>query len=495
MMGLKTNRAATIDIGSNSIRLVIYDVLGASILPTFNEKVMAGLGKGLAETGRLSEKGKVAGIAALERFYAILKALGLEDFSAVATAAVREAEDGPEWHKQAEKVLGRPIRILSGEDEARVSAMGVQTSVFQAKGVVGDLGGSSVEFKQVGEDAPRGESHLLGPLSLAGLMPDLDAVRKAVREQLKQSSVLKSARGDFYAVGGAWRALASLSMAMDSYPLRVLHGYEMSAEQVSNVAQLCIKSLSDEEARKQLQAVSKRRAGTMPIASIVLEEAVRVGEFDRIVVSSSGLREGVLVDLTGAAIVDPLVDGVIAFARLNREQIAFGQALVEFTAPLLETGEPIFETREHDSRIFEAACMMADSAGRFHPDHRANMAYDQTLRAPYSAVRHNERAFIASAVGGRYGKYFKVPAEYQRLLDADQTLRAKQLGSAMRLGAVFSGCSGPILSRATLEHSKQGLKLTVSQADEAMVSETVRRRLEQTASTFGLEASVAVRDD
>ncbi|MGH1420909.1 MAG: Ppx/GppA family phosphatase [Hyphomonas sp.] len=493
MMDLKSNRAATIDIGSNSIRLVIYDVLGASILPTFNEKVMAGLGKGLAETGRLSEKGKVAGIDALERFYAILKALGLEHFSAVATAAVREAEDGPEWRAQAERVLGRPISILSGEDEARVSAMGVQTSVFQAKGVVGDLGGSSVEFKQIGADAPQGESHLLGPLSLAGLMPDLDAVRQTVRAQLKQSKVLKNASGDFYAVGGAWRALASLSMEMDSYPLRVLHEYEMTVEQVSRVTKLCLKSLSDENARKKVQAVSKRRTSTMPIASIVLEEAIRVGGFDRIVVSSSGLREGVLVDLTGAAIVDPLVDGVIAFARLSREQIAFGQALIDFTAPSLAKGSPVFETPENDARIFRAACMMADIAGRFHPDHRANMAYYQALRAPYSAVRHSERAFIASAVGRRYGKYFKVPAEYQRLLTADQAQRAKQLGSAMRLGAVFSGSSGPILKRATLERSKKELKLIVNQADAAMVSESVRRRLEQTANTFDLDASVVIR--
>lgn len=495
MIGLQTKRAATIDIGSNSIRLVIYDVLGASILPTFNEKVMAGLGKGLAETGSLSEKGKVAAIDALGRFYAILKALGLEDFSAVATAAVREASDGVEWCKQAEQVLGRSIRILSGEDEARVSALGVQTSVFEAEGVVGDLGGSSVEFKCIGADAPRGESHLLGPLSLAGLLPDIDRVRAVVRETLAHSTALQKPRGDFYAVGGAWRSLARLSMSLDAYPLRVLQGYELTREQVKDVTQLCLESVSDDAARKQVQAVAKRRAASLPIASIVLEEVIRAGKFERIIVSSSGLREGVLVDLTGAAILDPLVDGVIAFARLDREQIAFGQALVEFAAPVFEGQEPMFGTAVNDARIIEAACMMADSAGRFHPDHRANMAYDQALRAPYAGLRHEERAFIAYAIGRRYAKDFKRPSEYSRLSNAVQTARAKQLGGVMRLGAVFSGRSGPILKRAKLDRVGDSLRLSVCQDDKALISETVRRRLEQAAITMDLKSLVALSDD
>lgn len=487
-----SHRAAIIDIGSNSVRLVIFDVLGASILPTFNEKVMAGLGIGLTKTGKLSEAGQVSALSALARYRAILKALNLRNFTAVATAAVRVAEDGPEFIRKANRVLGRPVSVLSGEDEARLSARGVEASFHEPQGVIGDLGGSSLEFMQIGKDEAKGESLMLGPLSLSDVSGDAKDLRKAVKAELKKSSVLEGAKGRFYAVGGAWRTFAKLNMQLENYALQVLQGYQMNQGQVARAAKVCIDSLGNAAARSQLEALDKRRARHMPVAAIILEELLSISKFEGVSISSAGLREGVLTDLTGAAVSDPLLDGVIAFARLDHTQIAFGQALHEFIAPAFAPEADLFGSPAADLRIEKAACMMADSAGRFHPDHRPVMAYDQALRAPYAGVNHAERAMIAYAVGCRYQKDFKRPEEYIGLTSDPQAERAKQLGSAMRLGAVFSGRSGPILRRAKLARDGDRLCLRVGKADQAMVSETVQRRLAQTANALRLQPDVNI---
>ena len=230
-------------------------------------------------------------------------------------------------------MLGRPVSVLSGEDEARLSALGVEASFHEPHGVIGDLGGSSLEFMQVGKGKGRGESLMLGPLSLMEVGNDPKDLRKAIRSELKKSDVLSSAKGRFFAVGGAWRTFAKVNMELENYALQVLHGYQMNQGQIARTAKLCIDSLSNPASRSLLETIDKRRARHMPIAAIVLEELLSISKLDGVSISSAGLREGVLTDLTGAAVSDPLLDGVIAFVRLDHNQIAFGQALHDFIAP------------------------------------------------------------------------------------------------------------------------------------------------------------------
>jgi exopolyphosphatase / guanosine-5'-triphosphate,3'-diphosphate pyrophosphatase len=490
MMFPKSERAGIIDIGSNSVRLVIYDVLGASILQTFNEKVMAGLGEGLIKRGTLSPTGRESALNALSRYRAILRALNLRNYTAVATAAVREASDGPDFVKKAGRVLGRPVTVLSGPDEARLSSLGVEASFHQPRGVMGDLGGSSLEFQRIGSGRAKGESLLLGPLSLAEMAGDLRELRKKVRAELKTSKVLPGSTGRFYAVGGAWRSFARLNMEVENYPLHVLQGYQMTEGQVARAAKLCLDSVTNPAARNMIEKIDRRRARHLPIAAIILEELLQISPLEGVTISSAGVREGVLRDLTGAAVTDPLLDGAIAFGRLDHNQIAFGQALHEFVSPAFAPEPDLLGSPAADARIEKAACMMADSAGRFHPDHRALLAYEQALRAPYAGVSHAERAIIAYAVGCRYEKDFRRPGDYLGLTTDEQADRARQLGSAMRLGAVFSGRSGPILQRASLARNGENLELHVLKVDAPMVSDTVVRRLTQTANQLHLKPKV-----
>lgn len=496
MTAQKPRLAGIIDIGSNSVRLVICEVLGASILQSFNEKVMAGLGEGLMKTGRLSPKGVEAALSAMSRYRAILRALNVETYDAVATAAVRVAQDGPDFLKQAGKILGRPVRLLSGADEARLSARGVDLSVHNPVGLIGDLGGSSLELKRIGhfpDGLEEGDSLMLGPLALGDLVSEPKEMRKKIRETLKASAPLQGASGRFYAVGGAWRAFGRLVMDMDRYPLHVLQGFQMNEGQIARAAKLCMDSLNNAGARAQLEAVDRRRARHFPVAAILLEEVLAQSALESVTISAAGVREGVLHEMLGMSLADPLTDGIIAFARLDQNQIAFGRALHAFISPALVPQPDLFGSPAADIRIEQAACMMADSAGRFHPDHRAEMAYDQALRAPYLGVTHAERAMIAHAIGARYDKDFRRPDDHVPLTTEPQAERARQIGLLMRLGAVFSGRSGPLLKRATLRCEGDLLVLEVGRRDAKLISETVLRRLGQAASFLLMKPGTLVR--
>src|SRR6516164_10684900 len=161
---------AIVDIGSNSVRLVSYESLSRAPTPTFNEKALCGLGRGVAMTGLLPEDGVLKALAALQRFRVLCETMRIEDIRGIATAAVRDAANGAEFLDRAERVLGRKIELLSGQQEARLSALGVISSIYKADGVVGDLGGGSLELTDVRDRqcAPR-ITLPLGGLSLMDL--------------------------------------------------------------------------------------------------------------------------------------------------------------------------------------------------------------------------------------------------------------------------------------------------------------------------------------
>jgi exopolyphosphatase/guanosine-5'-triphosphate,3'-diphosphate pyrophosphatase len=282
-------------------------------------------------------------------------------------------------------------------------------------------------------------------------------------------------------------------MELERYPLHVLQGYQINPGQIARATKLCVDSLSNPAARQQIETIDKRRAKYFPMASILIEEIVTQGSFEGVTISATGVREGVLHELLEMKLEDPLTDGVIAYARLDQNQVAFGRGLHDFIAPALAPQPDLFGSPAADIRIERAACMMADSAGRYHPDHRAEMAYDQALRAPYLGVTHPERAMIAYAIGCRYEKDFKRPAEHVSLTTEMQADRARQVGLLMRLGAVFSGRSGPILRRAALRRVDDVLELEVSRRDANMISETVERRLSQAAGQMRLKPRTSVR--
>ena len=493
-LGGPISSKAVIDIGSNSVRLVIYDVLGSALLPHYNEKVMARLGDGLRETGQLSVKGVEVALGALARFRAILKGLEVTQIRTVATAAVRMAENGAAFISRVHDEIGLRVDIISGTEEAQLSARGVAAGFHNVSGLVGDLGGSSLEFCALKEGhIGHGESLILGPLALNARHRDLEKLAKPVARELAKSNLLADYGGSFLMVGGAWRALAKLHMEIVDYPLRQLHHYRMDARAVRMVVEA---AMSDDPLNRERRVqASRRRSDILPYAGLVLGELFEIGGFSEVIVSAYGLREGALVAENTATSIgrDGLTDGVVLSGRLRDQTLEFGQALSAWTTPVIRPQEDLFGEPEVHDRLIAAACLHADFGARLHPDTRAQLAFERVLFGAYANVTHAERTFIALAVGYRYTHNFKANEQsILGLLSKGQIKLARQLGACMRLGAVFSGRSASVLESVQLSRGGGLLTLSVSEENRALVSSTVRRRLQTLADLLDCEWQIAI---
>jgi len=486
--------AAVIDVGSNSVRLVIYRIDGRAMTPVLNEKVMAGLGRDLGRTGALAEACAESAIRALKRFATLIKAQGVERTYAVGTAAVRDASDGRAFAKRVHDESGLHLRVLSGDDEARLSALGVSAGVAAAEGIVGDLGGASLELIELAPGrVGQGETFALGPLTLAGDGEfDYARVTARVEETLAASQTLAKAGSDFYAVGGAWRALGRIDIALTQHPLGVLHFHEMNRAQVLKVADFVRKQ--SKRSLEKLEEAAAKRADSLPYAAVVLERVMLAGKFDRVVLSAYGLREGVLVERMSEETLraDPLIASAEALAGRNARPRVFGRALERWIAPMFARSPDAFApVREQALR--GAAARLADLGGSLHPDQRVEIMFNLVLRAPLAAISHPERAFLAAAIHHRYTKSPPRQAEaYHRLLSEEQRAAAAALGAALRLGADLSGRNESLLAAFELSASDEGLILKVRKSSAHLVIETAQRRLEQAAASVGLNARIEV---
>jgi exopolyphosphatase/guanosine-5'-triphosphate,3'-diphosphate pyrophosphatase len=486
--------AAVIDVGSNSVRLVIYRIDGRAMTPILNEKVMAGLGRDLPRTGALAPAGIEAALRALKRFATLIEAQGVARVFPVATAAVRDASDGRAFAERVQAEVGIPLRILTGHEEAHLSALGVRAGVAEANGIVGDLGGASLELIKIEPNAAdQGETFSLGPFTLASEDGfDYARVQERVAAALSRSSVLTDGGGDFYAVGGAWRALGRIDIALTQHPLGVLHFHEMTRAQVLKVAELVRKQ--SKRSLEKLEEAAAKRADTLPYAAVVLEQVMIKGGFERVILSAFGLREGVLLERMSAEAlrIDPLVAAAEALAGRAPKTRAFGRALEQWIAPMFAERALVFpERRERTLR--GAAARLADVGGPLHPDQRIEIMYDLILRAPLAAISHVERAFLAAAIHHRYTKSQPRHAEaYLRLLSEEQQSAALALGAALRLGAELSGRSESLLAAFEISAEKGRLRLRAARKVAHLFTETGQRRLDAAAAALGLTAEMTI---
>jgi exopolyphosphatase/guanosine-5'-triphosphate,3'-diphosphate pyrophosphatase len=485
--------AAVIDVGSNSVRLVVYRIDGRAMTPILNEKVMAGLGRDLTRAGTLSKDGADMALRALKRFATLLNAQGVKHVFPVATAAVREAKDGRAFAQRIRDEIGFDLRILSGAEEAKLSALGVSGGAPDAKGIVGDLGGASLELVEVSASGPgRGDTFPLGPLTLAnGEEFDYPRVTAAVERVLQGARALSRRGGDFYAVGGAWRALGRINIALTNHPIGVLHHHEMSRNEVLKVADVVRKQ--SKRSLERLEEAAAKRAETLPYAAVVLERVMVLGNFDRVILSAFGLREGVLLERMSAEAlgVHPLIAAAEALAGRWRSR-AFGPALESWIAPMFEGQAAVFP-KGREKVLRGAAARLADVGGPLHPDQRIEIMFDLILRAPLAAISHPERAFLAAAIHHRYTKAQPHhAAAYHRLLNEEQRTAAAALGAALRLGADLCGRSEALLANFEVSAVDGKLLLRVKKKMAHLVTETAARRLEAAATALGLNAETKI---
>lgn len=475
----KFKPVGVVDIGSNSVRLVMYDGLRRAPAPVFNEKVLCGLGRGLATSGQLQQQPVERALAALARFKALSRAISADKIFAVATAAAREASNGEQFIAAAEQALGHRIQVLSGKQEARLAALGIMGAFPGTDCVVGDLGGGSLELVVVeGGQIRDGVTLPLGPLRLIDRTDgDLDAAREIVDEALKSCPVLQPlATTSLYAVGGAWRNIARLHMAQRNYPLQAIHGYEIDRKPArklsSYVAGLTFDGLAD------LKAVSSNRAAVLPMAALVLDRLLHLARPSSVVFSAWGLREGLLFSKVPKKKRqrDPLMSACWDFASRHSRSPAHELELCDWTDRLF--GAPYFGETEPQARLRYAACVLADIGWRTPPDNRGDRSFNIISQATFVGVDHPSRVFLAMCVYFRYqGVGAEAGAELAELLEPGMLERARILAACLRLAYVLSAAMPGLLPRIGLElTSDNDVLLTLPKALKDLQGEAVDRR-------------------
>ncbi|HUI18534.1 MAG TPA: Ppx/GppA family phosphatase [Alphaproteobacteria bacterium] len=480
-----------IDVGSNSIRLVVYERLVRAPWIVFNERVLCGLGRGLERTGKLNADGRKRALENLGRFALIAGEMGVRRLDILATAAVRDASDGPEFVVEAERRLKAPIRVLSGRDEARLSALGVLAGMPQAHGIMGDLGGGSLELVVLDKGAIGEQATLpLGPLRLMEIEEsEPKRARPMVDAALGRLGWL-AAPGErsFYAVGGAWRAIARIHIEQSRYPLHVIHHYKVAREELIDFCRL-ITGLSRKSLEGMTSSVSRKRLETLPHAALVLWRVVRTAGPKEVIFSAQGIREGQMFSLLSEAAKreDPLISAAEGLARADRRFEPLGEELFRWMSPLFANEDAA------KARLRKAACYLSDVAWREHPDYRAEHGCLRILRLPIAGLDHASRGFLALAIYVRYaGRTIGEEAARARiLLDEERAEQAIRIGLALRVGIAASGGVAALLRRTSLRLEGERLNLALPGKAAALEGEQMERRLEALAEAFGRRASVA----
>ena len=486
-------RIAVVDVGSNSLRLVVFERLGATLVPLLNEKAMCALGRGIAASGRLNPDGVELAFANLQRFVALARALGVDHLAIIATAAVRDALDGRVFAAEAERQCGVPVRIIEGGEEARLSAAGVLAGFREADGVVADLGGGSVELIRVDAGARQpigaGVSLPLGPLRLAELADSRKSLTETIDRVIGDAAVLREAAGrTLYLVGGAWRAVARLHMEQTHYPLHIIHAYAIARRPAEGF--LDIVASQSRRSLERITGISRRRLEVVPLASLVLARLMRAGRPERIVFSAFGLREGYADGLLPKEPQsDPLIAAAIGMAASQSRGRGDGERLLRWIAP-------VFPDLDNDRRrLHRAACWLSDFAWTEHPDYRAEHAFTRSLRMPVGQITHQERVFVATALHARYGGAADDPTRSatRPLLDESSEAEARRLGLALRLAYTLCGGAIELLDQVRLVREPQGLMLELPSTGSLFIGEAVTRRLDALGRTLGLATRTSRR--
>jgi exopolyphosphatase / guanosine-5'-triphosphate,3'-diphosphate pyrophosphatase len=483
---LGPGRVGIIDVGSNSIRLVVYERASRAPLPVFNEKVLCGLARGLDATGQLNPQGVEMALANIDRFATLAHNMKVTSLDLLATAAVRDAADGAQFMRELTSRPGIKAHIVSGQDEARYSGYGVMCGMPDASGVMGDLGGGSLELVALGQGRIGQSTTLpIGPLRL--MSSGKSDPKRAVVDAIEEVPWLREQTGKtFYAVGGAWRSFARLHMEQAGYPLHIIHQYDIPAEEARAVARLI--AVQSAKSLEKMPGVSRRRVDTLPLACLALDRLLAALKPRNVVFSAFGLREGFYYSRLDEA--ERARHPLIAFAE---EQGAGWRRFDLAPSEIFDWLTPIFGGETEAERILRiAACHLSDISWNDHPDYRAEQAYIRVLHLPAPGMSHRERAILAMTMAYRYKSDSKsgMLDTALRLADGKGRSFARRLGACLRLAYNLSGGAPGLLPQVELRRTERELRLIVPAALKRSLGDVTARRLESAAEAFDLKSVI-----
>ncbi|WP_412554112.1 Ppx/GppA family phosphatase [Shimia sp. MIT1388] len=486
------SRVGVVDVGSNSVRLVVFDGAARSPAYFYNEKIMCALGAGIAETGMLNPTGRERALAALSRFARLADSMRLNGLTAVATAAVREATDGPDFCAEVLAKTGVHIHVIDGAEEARLSAQGVLTGWPGAYGLICDIGGASMELAEINDgQVGKRVTSSLGPLKLRDVKGGKKGRRDFINNTLDDLyQQMGNQRNRLFLVGGSWRAIARIDMERRGYPLKVLHEYRMTATSVRDTARY-IQEHDPDELRGRC-GVSSSRMALVPLAIEVLKGVLRRFKPHDIAISSYGIREGVLYEQMPDRIRerDPLIEACRFMEAKDARIPGFGKSLYKFIFPIFKSAKP------EQLRLIKAACYLHDVSWRAHPDYRAETVFDSTTRANLGGLKHAERVFLGLSLLHRYrnkseGTRFE---ELAQLLSDKERHQAEVIGKAMRFGAMLWQQDRDNMGTLKYHPKKAELHLKLPASTGPLYGEVAEARFNALANALGATSSVRLKD-
>ncbi|MEM8703430.1 MAG: Ppx/GppA phosphatase family protein [Pseudomonadota bacterium] len=491
-----TGPVAVVDIGSNSVRLVIYERKARTPTMLFNEKLLAGLGRGVAATGQLATESVELALGELVRFKALIEHTGCKELYVVATAAARDAENGQEFVAEVERILDAPVRILNGSEEAYYSALGVVAGFWQPRGIVGDMGGGSLELVEIGEKKPGGGATFpLGGLRLSEEAGgSIEKAHKITQAALKSYEWPDLAPGErtFFAVGGTWRSLGRLHLMQNNYPLHVMHNYEMDAEEaIAFCREIAVPNL---ENIKMAEVVSKQRRPLVPIGAVVLEQVLIAMKAERLMFSATGVREGLLHEKLSPQMQeqDPVIEAARELCELRARSPQHAIELIGWTDELFR--ELQIEETANETRLRHAACLLSDIGWRAHPDYRGEQSLNIISNASFVGLDHASRAYLAAAVFYRHqGLREGALSQVIRELFTDRLrIRAKVLGATLRVASLLSASMAGLLPRIGVARTDTGLAIELNSDLANLDGERLRKRAAQLGKVIDAEVVLKV---
>lgn len=485
---------AVIDVGSNSVRLVAYERLSRALTPLYNEKVQCGLGRGLSKTGMLSDEAVTLALSTMARFRHLVDQMQIRSLRVIATAAVREASNGAVFISEAERILNAPLIILSGDEEARAAAHGVQSGFYKPDGIVGDLGGGSLELVSVEDDSiGEGVSHKLGVIRMQE-EADGDASKafSLASKVLGDDALTATLKGrTLFLVGGTWRNLAKLHMEITQYPLSVMHGYAVNA---SDFTPFCADVMDGKYAdHPSMSAVSRSRRQLLPFGAAVLNAVFKTGKPKQVVLSALGVREGLLFNDLSADDQrrDPLLDAAYELAVLRSRSPKHARELADWTGHAFAAlGH---KEDENDARLRQAASLLADIGWRAHPDYRGTQSHNIIAHAAFSGIDHPGRMFLAMAnlyrhVGLSDDSQSK---ELSAIVPKRLRERAVLLGALFRVAYALTASMAGILPETRFElDDQERLVLILPEHLSGLRGERLAKRVNALSRQCGCSGSV-----
>lgn len=489
---------AVIDIGSNSVRLVVYERLTRSPSVFFNEKVLCGLGRSVAETGLLDEDSVNLALTAMRRFRILCEQIGVKQLEIIATAAAREAKNGDEFLEQVRKALGSDVEVLTGRQEAHRSALAVISGFHNADGIMGDMGGGSLEFVDVkGNNIGSGITLPLGGLRLqSDANDDLAEAAKLAKQRLSEANLLgQGVDRTFYAIGGTWRAIGRLYMHHTNYPLLVMHDFRVASADIISFCEDVVKT--DVQDLDGIRFVSRARRPLLPYGALLLAQTLKQTKAKEVAFSAIGVREGHLFQMLDAAEQnrDPLISASEELAILRARSPEHAEELCIWSETVFDV-LGLDETAD-ETRLRTASCLLADIGWRAHPDYRGEQSLNIVAHAAFVGIDHPGRAYLALSNYYRHsgsGTDYLSP-KLKKLAGERNDLRARALAIAIRVAMLVSAGMPGVIGRAKLTKEDGCMLLTLPADLQDLIGQRLSNRVRQLAKLGGLDSAVEVESN